>query len=243
MITLAIVDDEQLIASSLATLLDLEDDLKVTETFASGEEVISRWKKASILDSPLPDVLVTDLQLGGIDGVDLAQEISQLSPQTAIVIVTSHSRPHQLKRALTSGVQGFLPKTATAEEFATAIRTVHEGKSFIDQELAAMTITANSSPLTEREAEVIEAAGKGGVDRTNCQGDLPSHRHNQKLSFFGNGKARCAEPVRSIFARSRIRVDLTLQSQSLPTKPFLSSWSLNRYLIRSFSGLASMAAY
>lgn len=162
MITVAIVDDEQLIASSLATLLELEADLTVTETFASGEEVMSRWEKANALESRLPDVLVTDLQLGGIDGVELAQEISRLSPQTAIVIVTSHSRPHQLKRALTSGVQGFLPKTATAEEFATAIRTVHEGRSFIDQELAAMTITATSSPLTEREADVIEAAGKGG---------------------------------------------------------------------------------
>lgn len=162
MITVAIVDDEQLIASSLATLLELEADLTVTETFASGEEVMSRWEKANALESRLPDVLVTDLQLGGIDGVELAQEISQLSPHTVIVIVTSHSRPHQLKRALTSGVQGFLPKTATAEEFATAIRSVHEGRSFIDQELAAMTITAASSPLTEREADVIEAAGKGG---------------------------------------------------------------------------------
>lgn len=162
MISLAIVDDEQLIASSLATLLDLEDDLKVTGTFTSGEDVISWWKKASTLESLLPDVLVTDLQLGGIDGVELAQEISQLSPHTAIVIVTSHSRPHQLKRALRSGVQGFLPKTATAEEFATAIRSVHEGRSFIDQELAAMTITATSSPLTEREGDVLEAAGKGG---------------------------------------------------------------------------------
>lgn len=162
MITVAIVDDEQLIASSLASLLELEADLTVTETFASGEEVMSRWEKANALESRLPDVLVTDLQLGGIDGVELAQEISRLSPQTAIVIVTSHSRPHQLKRALTSGVQGFLPKTATAEEFAAAIRSVHEGRSFIDQELAAMTITATSSPLTEREADVIEAAGRGG---------------------------------------------------------------------------------
>ncbi|WP_242721087.1 response regulator [Corynebacterium pseudodiphtheriticum] len=93
MITVAIVDDEQLIASSLATLLELEADLTVTETFASGEEVISRWEKASALESLLPDVLVTDLQLGGIDGVELAQEISRLSPQTAVVIVTSHSRP------------------------------------------------------------------------------------------------------------------------------------------------------
>ncbi|QMV84507.1 response regulator transcription factor [Corynebacterium hindlerae] len=162
MITLAIVDDEKLIASSLTTLLSLEEDLEVSATFSSAEDAIAWWKRALTLQEPIPDVLVTDLQLGGSDGIDLANEIGQVSPNTAIVVVTSHSRPLQLKRALTNGVQGFLPKTATAEEFATAIRAVHAGKSFIDQQLAAMTITAGESPLTDREAEVIEAAGKGG---------------------------------------------------------------------------------
>lgn len=162
MISVAIVDDEQLIASSLATLLSLEDDVDVVATFSSGEEVISWWGKSRTRKSDVPDVLVADLELGDIDGVEVAKRIAALSPQTAVVIVTSHSRPQQLRRALASGVKGFLPKTATAEEFSQAIRSVYEGKSFIDQELAAMTIRASASPLTDREAEVIEAAGKGG---------------------------------------------------------------------------------
>ncbi|MBH5300768.1 response regulator transcription factor [Corynebacterium silvaticum] len=162
MITLVIVDDEQLIASSLATLLSLEEDLDVIHTFSSAEDVLSWWKKTQAMHAPLPDVLVTDLQLGGIDGVELAKNINKLSPQTALVIVTSHSRPYQLKRALASGVQGFLPKTATAKEFADTVRSVYSGKRYINPELAAMTITAADSPLTERETEVIEAAGKGG---------------------------------------------------------------------------------
>lgn len=162
MISVAIVDDEQLIASSLATLLSLEDDLEVVATFSSGKEVISWWKKLATLKTAVPEVLVADLQLGDTDGVAVAKEIATIAPTTRIVIVTSHSRPQQLKRALASGIHGFLPKTATAEEFATAIRSVHKGKNYIDQELATMTITAASSPLTDREAEVIEAAGKGG---------------------------------------------------------------------------------
>lgn len=162
MINLAIVDDEKLIASSLASLLNLEDDLQVMNTFSSGNEVIEWFRQATTLNDTVPDVLVTDLQLGDIDGVEVAETIAKISPSTCIVIVTSHSRPQQLKRALAAGAQGFLPKTATSEEFGNAVRSVNGGKSYIDPELAALTIAASSSPLTEREAEVIEAAGSGG---------------------------------------------------------------------------------
>lgn len=162
MIQLVIVDDEQLIASSMATLLSLEEDLNVLQTFPSGEAVLEWWRKQVTVEETVPDVLVTDLNLGGIDGIEVAQQIGALSPKTALVIVTSHSRPLLLKKALATGVQGFLPKTASAEEFAAAVRTVHGGGRYIDPELAAMTITASDSPLTEREAEVVNAAGQGG---------------------------------------------------------------------------------
>ncbi|MGP5627378.1 response regulator [Corynebacterium casei] len=162
MIQLVIVDDEQLIASSMATLLSLEEDLDVPRTFPSGEAVLEWWRKQVTIREEVPDVLVTDLNLGGIDGIEVAQQIGALSPKTALVIVTSHSRPLLLKKALATGVQGFLPKTASAEEFAAAVRTVHGGGRYIDPELAAMTLTASDSPLTEREAEVVNAAGQGG---------------------------------------------------------------------------------
>ena len=162
MIHLVVVDDEQLIASSMATLLSLEEDLEVLKTFPSGEQLIEWWTKQVTTGAEVPDVLVTDLNLGGIDGIAVAQRIAALSPHTAMVIVTSHSRPLLLKKALATGVQGFLPKTASAEEFATAVRTVHGGGRYIDPELAAMTITASDSPLTEREAEIINTAGQGG---------------------------------------------------------------------------------
>ena len=146
----------------MATLLSLEEDLDVPRTFPSGEAVLEWWRKQVTIREEVPDVLVTDLNLGGIDGIEVAQQIVALSPKTALVIVTSHSRPLLLKKALATGVQGFLPKTASAEEFAAAVRTVHGGGRYIDPELAAMTITASDSPLTEREAEVVNAAGQGG---------------------------------------------------------------------------------
>lgn len=157
MISISIVDDEALIASSLATLLSLEPDLDVRPTAGSGEELIETWADPS----NRTDVCVLDLQLGGIDGIDTATRLMETTPDLAVLIVTSHARLRQLKRALAAGVLGFLPKTSTADEFATAIRTVHAGRRYIDPELAAMTISAGESPLTNREEEVLELAGQG----------------------------------------------------------------------------------
>ena len=67
----------------------------------------------------------------------------------------------ELKRALAAGVRGFVPKTSSADEFAAAIRAVYEGKRYIDADLAAAAISTADSPLTAREAEVLEASGTG----------------------------------------------------------------------------------
>ncbi|MGP9759020.1 response regulator transcription factor [Corynebacterium sp. AOP12-C2-36] len=153
-VRVVVVDDESLVASSLSTLLSLEDDLDVVATLGSGEELLD-WCRTH---HP-PDVAVTDLQMGGIDGVETA---AGLPEGVAVLIVTSHGRPRQLKRALAAGVAGFVPKTSSAAEFATAVRTVHAGRRYLDPELAAQAIGAGESPLTERETELLEVAGQGG---------------------------------------------------------------------------------
>lgn len=158
MITVALLDDETLVANSLATLISLEDDIDVVHVAYSAEEFLAWWASAD----PRPDVVVTDLQLSGdsnssMDGVSVAAQIG-----AGVVVVTSHARPGVVKRALAAGVLGVLPKTSSAEDFAAAIRAAHAGKRHIDPELAAATIAAGDSPLTEREAEVLLLAGRGG---------------------------------------------------------------------------------
>lgn len=162
MIRIVITDDEALVASSLATLLSLEEDLEVVAVHACGEDLVDWWRRHLALEGAAPaDVCVCDLQLTGIDGVETAARIRQLSPGARVLVITSHARPHALKRALAAGVAGFLPKTSTAQRFAEAIRAVHAGGRFIDPDLAAQTITAGASPLTEREAELLDLAGRG----------------------------------------------------------------------------------
>lgn len=180
MITVVVVDDEALVASSLSTLLGLEEDLDVLATLGSGEELLDWWDAGHAAD-----VVVMDLQLGGIDGVETARRLGEKTTGAgaAVLIVTSHGRPRQLKQALAAGVPGFIRKTSTAAEFAAGVRTVHAGRRYLDPDLAAAAIGAGESPLTEREAEVLDAAGRGGsVEQIAAQVHLASGTTRNYLS-------------------------------------------------------------
>lgn len=159
MIRILLADDETLIRDALAGLLGLEGDLEVVATAASGTEAVDAGRLHR------PDVAVLDLQMPGLDGIAAAQRLTAEVPGCRTVIVTSHGRPGYLKRALTAGVAGFLPKTVSARVLADVVRQVHGGGRYVDPELAAEAISAGESPLTPREADVLELAADGaGVE-------------------------------------------------------------------------------
>ena len=160
MIPVLLADDETLIRSAMATMLGLEDDLDVVADVSTGEDLVRLWRAR--IDDDLPTaVAVLDLQLPGIDGIEVAQQILAMSPDAGTLIVTSHGRPGYLKRALSVCVRGFLPKTASAETLAAVIRSVHDGGRYVDPELAAEAISTGDSVLTAREADVLEFAIDG----------------------------------------------------------------------------------
>ncbi|MDT0270095.1 response regulator transcription factor [Streptomyces sp. DSM 44915] len=150
-----LADDEHLIRGALAALLALEDDLLVVAQAASGPEALAMARAHQ------PDVAVLDLQMPGSDGIAVVTALRAELPGCAAMIVTGHGRPGHLKRALTAGARGFLPKTVSAQRLAEIIRTVHAGNRYVDPELAADAISAGDSPLTDREAELLELAADG----------------------------------------------------------------------------------
>ncbi|CAM4526244.1 response regulator transcription factor [Nocardia ninae] len=158
MIPVFLADDETLIRAAMATMLDLEADIEVVDHVGSGEELVAAWRRR--VDEPLA-VAVIDLQMPGMDGIETAVALQQLTPGAGTLIVTSHGRPGYLKRALAAGVRGFLPKTASAATLAEVIRTVHNGGRYVDPELAAEAISAGDTVLTAREADVLEYAIDG----------------------------------------------------------------------------------
>ena len=155
MIRVLLADDENLIRSALAQMLDLEDDIEVVAEAANGADALAAARATT------PDVAVLDLQLPDLDGITLAEQLARAVPECGCMIVTSYGRPGYLKRALASGVRGFLPKTTSAATLAQVVRIVHSGGRHVDAELAAEAIVAGDSPLTPREADVLEAAAGG----------------------------------------------------------------------------------
>jgi two-component system response regulator DesR len=154
MIRIVIADDEELIRGALVALLGLEPDLEVVADVADGEAAVA----AAI--EHRPDVVLLDLEMPKLDGVDAATRILRVVPARTI-LVTRHARPGTLKRALSAGVRGFVPKSTPAAELAVIIRGVAAGDRYIDQSLAAAALTEDESPLTAREVDVLRLTREG----------------------------------------------------------------------------------
>lgn len=154
-VTVLLADDETLIRDALATLIGLESDVSVVATAASGTEAVAAARHHR------PRVALLDLQMPGLDGIEVAQQLGRDLPECACIILTSHGRPGYLKQALAAGVRGFLPKSVSARDLATAIRTVAAGGRYVDPQLAAEAIGAGDSPLSAREADVLALAADG----------------------------------------------------------------------------------
>jgi two-component system response regulator DesR len=155
MITVLLADDETLIRDALASLLALEEGIEVVAVAAAGPEALAAARRHR------PDVALLDLQMPGLDGIAVAEQLQTEMPDTACVIVTSHARPGYLKTALAAGVRGFLPKTVSAKVLTSVITTVAAGGRYVDPQLAAEAIGAGDSPLSPREADVLALAADG----------------------------------------------------------------------------------
>lgn len=154
-IRIVVADDETLLRDALEAILSLQADIDVVAVAASGTEAIAR------IERHRPDVAVLDLLMPGADGIEVAEAVAGLSPGTRCLILTSHARPGYLKRALAAGVRGFVPKTTPAATLTEVIRRLHAGQRYVDPELSAETIAAGDSPLTPREADVLELSAGG----------------------------------------------------------------------------------
>lgn len=135
--------------------LGLQEDFEVVATAASGTEAVA------VIERFAPDVAVLDLQMPGKDGVEVVEAVAASCPGVRCMIVTSHGRLGYLKRALAAGARAFLSKTTPAAQLADVIRQVNAGHRYVDPELSAEAIAAGDSPLTPREADVLELAADG----------------------------------------------------------------------------------
>jgi two-component system, NarL family, response regulator DesR len=147
-----LADDESTIRAALVALLNLEPDLLVVADAVDGVTAVDQARRHR------PDVAVLDLDMPGLDGIEVVRELRRVLPSCATVVLTGHGRPGHLKRALDAGARGFVAKGAPAETLADVIRRTHRGQRYVDPTLAADALTAPANPLTDRELEVLRLA-------------------------------------------------------------------------------------
>jgi two-component system response regulator DesR len=150
-----LAEDQTMLRGALAALLELEPDIKVVAQASNGREAQRMVRELT------PDVLVTDIEMPEMTGLELAAALKEAGSKTRVVILTTFARPGYLRRALDAGARGYLLKDRPASELAEAIRRVHAGLRSVDASLAAEAWNADEDPLSDRERQILQRAGEG----------------------------------------------------------------------------------
>jgi len=153
-IRVVIAEDQAMVLGALAALLEIEEDIEVIGRAADGETALALCMEKK------PDVLLTDIEMPKMSGLELAVAIRRNGLASRIIILTTFARAGYLRRALEAGASGYLLKDSPAEQLSNAVRRVHQGGRAIDPQLAA-DAWSEPDPLTDRERQVLRMAGDG----------------------------------------------------------------------------------
>ena len=149
-----LADDHAIVRQGLERLFETVDDIEVVATASNGNEAIVLW------DEHRPDVILMDLSMPELDGVEATRRISQRHPRSRVLVLTSFSDQSRILDALSAGADGYLLKHAEPEEIAAGIRSVHAGEAPLDPKAARVLLESRRArratvTLTDREREVL----------------------------------------------------------------------------------------
>jgi DNA-binding NarL/FixJ family response regulator len=153
------VDDHSVVRQGLDILFGNIDDLDLVATVGSGEEAIEAVRELK------PQVVLVDVRLPGIDGVSVVKRIHQEAPSVQFVVFSGYGDKRLLSDAIAAGARGYVMKGSPPEDLLRAIRTVAEGKAFVDPSLSPALLMTDGGPaeqpLSEREREILQLLAEG----------------------------------------------------------------------------------
>jgi two-component system, NarL family, response regulator DesR len=153
-IRVVIAEDQGMVLGALAALLEIEGDISVIAQVRNGKEAVDA------VIAHTPDVLITDIEMPLMTGLDATAELRRRHLNTRVIILTTFARAGYLRRAMEAGASGYMLKDMRAEELADAVRRVQQGLRVIHPDLATEA-WGEVDPLTDRERQVLRLAGEG----------------------------------------------------------------------------------
>jgi NarL family two-component system response regulator LiaR len=160
-----ICDDHAVVRQGLATFLDLQDDIEIAGEAADGEDAVA--KAASLK----PDVVLIDLVMPRLDGIEAIRRIRAVDPDAKIIVLTSYTDDDKIFAAIRAGASGYLMKDVSPQDLAKAIRMARDGEPLLSPDVARRLMDHVSHPappgsaalarLTAREVEVLRLIARG----------------------------------------------------------------------------------
>jgi two-component system response regulator DesR len=156
-INILLAEDQTMLLNALATILDLEDNLHVVQSCANGKQAFDYMQSA---ESERVDIVLTDIEMPDMTGLELAQKLFELKIQCKIIILTTFARSGYLRRAMDAGVKGYLLKDSPSQNLIDAIQKVHNGGTSIAPELMVES-WMEKNPLSDKERHALRLAKDG----------------------------------------------------------------------------------
>lgn len=198
-IKILLVDDHAVVRMGFKMLIEAEADIKVIGEAESGETAIKLFQELK------PDIIVMDITMPGIGGLEAIDRIMAKDKNTKILVLSAHEDSVHPKRVLNAGAMGYLTKRSAAEELIKAIKSIHQGKRYLEpniaQQMAITQLSGETNPveiLSDREFEVFMALAKGkstnDIADTLCLSPrtVGTHLYNIKQKLNANNSAEIA---------------------------------------------------
>ncbi len=166
-IKILMVDDHAIMRDGIRALFGLYDDLEIVGEVSEGKEAIEKAREL------VPDVVIMDIAMPGMDGLEAARRIRKKNPKVKVLVLTQHDNREYILSAIKAGAAGYVPKRAVGSELVSALRAVHMGDSFLYPSAATALIEdyrqqVEEEPydrLTSREREILKLTAEGHTSR------------------------------------------------------------------------------
>jgi len=164
-----LVDDHELVRQGIATMLSSASDIQIVGEAKTGREALEMAR------TQLPDIVLMDVRMPDMDGLEATRKIKEERPRTAVIMVTMHDNPAYLRDAVRAGAAGYLLKDVSKEELVDAVRQVSTGGAFIESQMlkgmlsemkpSGATVSPAAKNLTKREREILSLVAEGMSNR------------------------------------------------------------------------------